>query len=69
MFQTSLLLAILGNLPLGGGTRKVRGKIAYVPQQHWIRANSIRENILMGNRMNRKKYISILGACALQQVL
>ena len=66
--QTSLLLAILGNLPLGGGTRSLKGRVAYVPQRPWIRGDTVRSNILMGEKLYRERYSEVLRVCALQKV-
>ena len=44
--KSSLLLAILQELPLSQGSISCSGKIAHVPQQAWIFSGTIRENIL-----------------------
>jgi ATP-binding cassette subfamily C (CFTR/MRP) protein 10 len=42
---------------------------AYVSQDSWIRAGSIKENILFGNEMNPELYRKVTDACALSQDL
>ena len=42
-----------------------QGSIAYVPQQAWMRNETVKENILFGENMNSSKYHTILDACAL----
>lgn len=42
------------------------GKIAYVPQQAWLRNCTLRDNILFGQPYDRKKYQKIVKACALE---
>ena len=63
--KSSLLLAILRELPLFQGTISCSGKIAYVPQQAWICSCTVRENILFGQAMDPLKYNMVLDACAL----
>ena len=41
-------------------------KIAYVPQQAWIRNSSLKDNILFGNTLDHKKYQKIIHSCALK---
>mmetsp|Transcript_6290 Transcript_6290/g.9671 ORF Transcript_6290/g.9671 Transcript_6290/m.9671 type:complete len:1368 (-) Transcript_6290:757-4860(-) len=54
--KSSLLHAILGEIPKKGGIVQTRGSIAYVPQQAWIFNATLRENILFGLPYDRKKY-------------
>lgn len=43
----------------------VCGDVAYVPQQPWIQNTSLRDNIIFGNKFDRKYYNRILEGCAL----
>lgn len=63
--KSSLLSAILGEMERLEGLVEVSGKIAYVPQEAWIRNATIRENILLNKRYDEKKYQEVLEACAL----
>ena len=63
--KSSLLMAILEELPLTQGTISCSGKIAHVPQLAWIFTGTVRENILFGRPMQYQRYKSVLEACAL----
>ena len=62
--KSSLLLAILQELPLSQGSISCSGKIAHVPQQAWIFSGTVRENILFGQAMDPLRYNMVLDACA-----
>ena len=64
--KTSLLMAILGELPTINGTVSVDGRIAYVPQLPWVFSGTIRENILFGRPFDNGRYFEILDACCLK---
>ena len=42
-----------------------QGSVAYVPQEAWIQNLTLRDNILFGKYMEKKKYSKVLSACAL----
>ncbi|PKA56279.1 ABC transporter C family member 10 [Apostasia shenzhenica] len=63
--KSSLLAAILGEIPNVQGLVQVSGKIAYVSQNAWIQTGTIQENILFGSAMNRQKYEKTLETCLL----
>ncbi|XP_047432400.1 ATP-binding cassette sub-family C member 4-like [Mugil cephalus] len=67
--KSSLLSAILGELPHDAGKLKVRGQLTYASQQPWVFPGTIRSNILFGREFNAKKYESVLRACALKRDL
>uniref|UniRef100_A0AAX7U4I7 Multidrug resistance-associated protein 4 n=1 Tax=Astatotilapia calliptera TaxID=8154 RepID=A0AAX7U4I7_ASTCA len=67
--KSSLLSAILGELPYDTGTLKVIGQISYAAQQPWVFPGTIRSNILFGKQLNPKKYERVLRACALKKDL
>ncbi|GAB5365970.1 hypothetical protein AAMO2058_001104200 [Amorphochlora amoebiformis] len=54
--KSSILHAILGEIPMLSGTVQTRGNIAYVPQQAWIFNATVRQNILFGLPYDRRKY-------------
>lgn len=66
--QSSLLSAILGELPRDSGTLNVRGQLTYAAQQPWVFPGTIRSNILFGKEMNIQKYDRVIRACALKRV-
>ncbi|XP_071455641.1 ATP-binding cassette sub-family C member 4-like [Hetaerina americana] len=65
--KTSLLQAILGELPLTSGSIRVDGKISYSCQEPWTFAGTIRQNILFGQAYERKRYNRVVEVCALTQ--
>ena len=68
--KTSFLAGVLGEAQLCSGKVEVMSgqsaPIAYVPQQPWIVAGTIRENILMGQPLDRYRYDKVCFACALE---
>ncbi|XP_008323732.1 multidrug resistance-associated protein 4-like [Cynoglossus semilaevis] len=67
--KSSLLSAILGELPHDTGTLQVRGQLAYASQQPWVFPGTIRSNILFGRDLNPRKYEAVIRACALKSDL
>ena len=54
--KSSLLSALLGEMIRMEGEANVRGKVAYVPQQAWMRNTSLKENILFGKKLKQDVY-------------
>ncbi|RHN81721.1 putative xenobiotic-transporting ATPase [Medicago truncatula] len=54
--KSSLLSAILGEVPNTRGKIDVYGKFAYVSQTAWIQTGTIRDNVLFGSPMDAQKY-------------
>ncbi|KAH7657583.1 Xenobiotic-transporting ATPase protein [Dioscorea alata] len=67
--KSSVLCAILGEIPKLSGSVEVYGSIAYVSQSAWIQSGTIRDNILFGKLMNKKNYEKAIKACALDHDL
>ncbi|XP_070711624.1 ATP-binding cassette sub-family C member 4-like [Pempheris klunzingeri] len=67
--KSSLLSAILGELPHDAGTLKVKGQLTYAAQQPWVFPGTIRSNILFGREFNPKMYERVIRACALKRDL
>ncbi|XP_033225031.1 probable multidrug resistance-associated protein lethal(2)03659 isoform X2 [Belonocnema kinseyi] len=65
--KSSLLHVILDELPLSSGSIQVSGTIAYVSQEPWVFASSIRQNILFGLPMDKKRYEEVVKVCQLVQ--
>uniref|UniRef100_A0A4W5MSH2 Multidrug resistance-associated protein 4 n=1 Tax=Hucho hucho TaxID=62062 RepID=A0A4W5MSH2_9TELE len=65
--QSSLLSAILGELPYDKGVLKVKGQLTYASQQPWVFPGTIRSNILFGKALHPQKYEKVLRACALKR--
>ena len=68
LFQSSLLRALLGELPLSQGKVSVHGRIAYVSQQPWVFPGTVRSNILFGKKYEKEQYEKVIKACALEEV-
>ncbi|XWS18872.1 hypothetical protein CRYUN_Cryun32bG0082200 [Craigia yunnanensis] len=65
--KSSILYAMLGEIPKLSGTVHVFGSIAYVSQTSWIQSGTIRDNILYGKPMDADKYEKAIKACALDK--
>ncbi|XP_028724042.1 multidrug resistance-associated protein 4 [Peromyscus leucopus] len=67
--KSSLLSAVLGELPPTSGLVSVHGKIAYVSQQPWVFSGTVRSNILFGKKYEKERYEKVIKACALKKDL
>ena len=67
--KSSLLTAILGELPLCKGMISYHGRVAYAPQIPWVFSGTIRENILFGLPFDKKKFQRIVDICGLTKDL
>ncbi|XP_011072485.1 ABC transporter C family member 8-like isoform X2 [Sesamum indicum] len=65
--KSSLLYAILGEIPKKSGTVSVLGSVAYVSQVSWIQSGTVRDNILFGKPMEKNKYEEAIRVCALDK--
>ena len=55
--KSSLISAILGEMELDrGGSVRVCGKVAYVPQQAWMMNATVKNNILFGREHEKREY-------------
>lgn len=63
--KSSLMNAILGEMLQTRGERDVRGEFAYSSQQPWIQNQTLRENILFGERFDPVHYQNVVAACQL----
>ncbi|XP_044525283.1 ATP-binding cassette sub-family C member 4 [Gracilinanus agilis] len=67
--KSSLLCAVLGELPRHEGLVTVKGRIAYVSQQPWVFSGTVRSNILFGKTYEKERYDKVIKACALKKDL
>uniref|UniRef100_A0A0E0HAQ9 ABC transporter C family member 13 n=1 Tax=Oryza nivara TaxID=4536 RepID=A0A0E0HAQ9_ORYNI len=65
--KSSLLCAMLGEIPRMSGSVAMSGSIAYVPQTPWIQSGTVRDNILFGKPMNNEEYDRAIRCCALDK--
>lgn len=65
--KTSLLHAILKELPLSSGSLSVKGNVSYASQEPWLFAGTVRSNILFGLPMDRRRYREVVKRCALER--
>ena len=63
--KSSLLTAILKELPLRKGTLSIHGKVAYVPQIPWVFSGTVRENILFGLPFHKERFQRVVHVCGL----
>ncbi|XP_011696221.1 PREDICTED: probable multidrug resistance-associated protein lethal(2)03659 [Wasmannia auropunctata] len=64
--KSSLLQAILQELPLTSGSIESRGRINYVSQQPWIFASSVKQNVLFGQAMDKSRYDEVIRVCQME---
>ncbi|KAI4565333.1 hypothetical protein MJT46_009676 [Ovis ammon polii x Ovis aries] len=67
--KSSLLSALLGELPPSQGKVSVHGRIAYVSQQPWVFPGTVKSNILFGKKYEEDRYEEVIRACALEEDL
>ncbi|KAJ1420288.1 P-loop containing nucleoside triphosphate hydrolase [Sesbania bispinosa] len=65
--KSSLLYAILGDIPKISGKVNVGGTLAYVSQTSWIQSGTVRDNILFGKPMDKTRYENAIRVCALDK--
>lgn len=67
--KSSLLMTILGELPVSEGIKKVYGRVGYASQQAWIFNATVKENILFGQDFDEDRYQQVIECCALKKVV
>ncbi|XP_037952862.1 probable multidrug resistance-associated protein lethal(2)03659 [Teleopsis dalmanni] len=65
--KSSLIQAILGELPALSGSINVNGTFSYASQDPWLFTGTVRQNILFGLPMDKQRYRSVVKNCALER--
>ncbi|KAJ8684018.1 hypothetical protein QAD02_019810 [Eretmocerus hayati] len=65
--KTSLIHAILQEIPSVTGKMNINGKISYASQEPWLFTSTVRQNILFGEPMNRERYERVIEVCQLKR--
>lgn len=65
--KSSLIQAILRELPATSGSIDINGELSYASQEPWIFTGTVRQNILFGLEMDRKRYNLTVKRCALER--
>jgi len=63
--KSSLLYGILGQMEMISGYVEVNGSTAFVSQQAWLLNDTVRNNILFGEKYDKMKYRRVIEACQL----
>lgn len=63
--KSSLLQALLRELPLKSGSIHIDGTVSYANQESWVFAASVRQNILFGEEYDHDRYNKVIESCAL----
>lgn len=67
--KSSLLMALLGEMPRVSGEVTLSGSIAYCPQQAWIQNTILRNNITFGKPFDHNLYKNTVKVCELKSDL
>ncbi|XP_034668148.1 probable multidrug resistance-associated protein lethal(2)03659 [Drosophila subobscura] len=65
--KSSLIQAILGELPAESGGVRIQGRVSYASQEPWLFNASLRDNILFGLPMDKHRYRRVVQKCALER--
>ncbi|CAM0910286.1 unnamed protein product [Alopecurus aequalis] len=65
--KSSLLYALLREIPRTSGSVEVFGSLAYVSQNSWIQSGTVRDNILFGKPFDKELYEKAIKSCALDK--
>ncbi|KAJ8030662.1 Multidrug resistance-associated protein 4 [Holothuria leucospilota] len=65
--KSSLLMALLEELPSKTGESYLDGKVAYASQQPWLFSGTFQQNIIFAEPFNKKNYWEAVSVCALNR--
>ena len=66
--KTSLLMALLNEIPNVTGNININGRMVYVKQEPFIFPGTIKQNILFGQQYDRIRFEDVIIACRLSEV-
>ena len=62
-------MMILGELTMLTGQKEVCGTVSYVPQESWLLPDTVRKNIIFDKEYDEDRYLQVLQACSLDEVI
>ncbi|XP_005190477.1 probable multidrug resistance-associated protein lethal(2)03659 [Musca domestica] len=65
--KSTLIQTILGELQPTSGSVTVNGTVSYASQEPWLFTGTVRQNILFGQQMDKKRYNLTVKKCALER--
>jgi ABC-type multidrug transport system fused ATPase/permease subunit len=65
--KSSLISALLNEIPQECGSISVQGKTSLIAQNAWITNQTLRNNILFGEEFDQKRYNEVIDVCGLEQ--
>ncbi|KAL9890469.1 probable multidrug resistance-associated protein lethal(2)03659 [Glossina fuscipes] len=65
--KSSIIQSILGELRPESGSVKVNGSVSYASQEPWLFTGTVRQNILFGQPLEKKRYRAVVKKCALER--
>ncbi|XP_073844740.1 probable multidrug resistance-associated protein lethal(2)03659 [Musca autumnalis] len=65
--KSTLIQTILGELQPSSGSVTVNGTVSYASQEPWLFTGTVRQNILFGQPMDKKRYNLTVKKCALER--
>lgn len=65
--KSSLLLTLLGELPIACGQCHCNGRMSYAAQEPWLFAGTVRDNIIFGGQFEPDRYKEVVRVCCLEQ--
>lgn len=67
--KSSILMTVMGELPIVSGDMTLYGRVSYASQEPWIFSGTVQENILFGAEYNERLLNEVIQVCALYRDL
>lgn len=65
--KTSVLMSVLGELPIASGRLEINGRLSYASQEPWIFSGTVRDNVLFGKDYHAVRYKEVMRVCNLER--